>query len=100
MIYIPSSAVQDAEWVSSEACVWTAPEWLKAKRRLHGVSKFADCEHLFRVILKIGDAKWSDYLEDLKTLKEQNHGNPERVVDIYRRLWREFERDSSWESIR
>jgi hypothetical protein len=100
MIYIPSSAVQDAEWANCDDCVWAAPEWLQSKRRLDGVSNFADCSHLFRVILKIGDANWKHYLEDLQMLKKENHGNAERVVDIYRRLWREFERDSSWESIR
>jgi hypothetical protein len=100
MIYIPPSAGQDAEWVNSENCVWTAPEWLQSKRRLNGVSKFADHEHLFHVILKIGDANSGDYLEDLTMLKDENHVNTERVVSIYQRLWREFEHDPSWETIR
>ena|ERR1700712_1324682 len=96
MIYIPSSAEYDAGWVSSDVCVWTAPEWLEAKTRLDGVLKFTEYEHLFRIILKIGDANWRDYLSDLKMVKEQSHTNTDRVVEIYGRLWREFERDSSW----
>jgi hypothetical protein len=100
VIYIHSSAGQDAEWVNSKDCVWTAPEWLGSKRRLNGVSEFADHEHLFHVILKIRDANSGDYLEDLAMLKDENHGNTERVINIYQRLWREFEHYPSWESIR
>jgi hypothetical protein len=96
-IYTPSSAGQDAEWVSSEDRVWTAPEWLESKRRLNGVSKFADHEQVFHVILKIGDTNWRDYLKDLEMMKEKDPNNTERAVNIYRRLWREFELDSSWE---
>ncbi|KAF4628320.1 hypothetical protein G7Y89_g9830 [Cudoniella acicularis] len=99
-IYIPSSATRAPGWVYSGECVWTAPEWLEAKRRLNGVSKFADHEYLFRIILKIGNANWKDYLEDLKSLKEQGLGNNEKILDIYRFLWREFECDSAWDSIR
>lgn len=100
MIYIPPTVARKAEWVKSEACVWTAPEWLETRRRLNGISKFADHKHLFRTILKINDADWKDYLDDLKMLKEQNRRDSEKVLDIYRRLWREFERDSNWETIR
>ncbi|KFY15288.1 hypothetical protein V492_02105 [Pseudogymnoascus sp. VKM F-4246] len=99
-IYVPSSAGQCAEWVSSKDCVWSAPEWLTAKRRLNGVLTFADHEHLFRVVLRIRDANWKHYLEDLKTLKEEHSGTAERVAELYRHIWREFEHDSNWETIR
>jgi hypothetical protein len=92
--HIPSSVAQDAEWVNRDDCLWAAPEWLQSKRYLDGVSNFADSEHLFHVILKIGDAKLEHYLADLRILKEKNRSNAERVVSIYRCLWREFERDS------
>lgn len=71
-----------------------------AKRRLNGVLTFADHEHLFRVVLKIGDSNWNHYLEDLKTLKEEHSGTTEKVAELYRHIWREFEHDSNWETIR
>ncbi len=100
MIYIPASEVAGARWVSSEACVWIAPEWLKSKQRLAGISRFETSDHLFRNILRIGDANWEDFLNDLKVLRVQTCVNTERVVDIYQRLYREFEGDSSGEYLR
>ncbi|CZR61946.1 uncharacterized protein PAC_11843 [Phialocephala subalpina] len=99
-IYIPPSPARPAEWVDSEACVWTGPEWLETKRRLNGVLRFAEREHLFRMTLRIGDATWRHYLDDLQKMKEENRHDIEKVLHIYRRLWREFERDSNWNTIR
>ncbi|KAH8586657.1 hypothetical protein B0O99DRAFT_585566 [Bisporella sp. PMI_857] len=99
-IYIPATASREAEWVNSKACVWTAPEWLESRHRLNGVSNFGNYEHLFRVILKIGDATWGHYIVDLEILEEDGRQDTERVVEIYRRLWREFEHDSNLAKIR
>ncbi|KAE8452297.1 hypothetical protein EG329_000997 [Mollisiaceae sp. DMI_Dod_QoI] len=96
LIYIPS----DDEWVTTDACVWTAPEWLEAKKGLARDPHFAKCQHLFRIILKMGDANWKHYLEDLESLKEESRHDIKRVLDIYHRLWREFEHDSTWDAIR
>ena len=95
MIYIPSSPVRAAEWVNSDVCVWTGPKWLKSKRSLHGDSKFSTCRQLFHVILKIPDARWTDYLEDLQAMKLETQVNASIVKNIYRRLYREFEDDST-----
>lgn len=91
MIYLPQTAVENPVWVTSDACVWTAPEWLQSKRRLDGILKYPERQHLFCVILKINSTKWQDYLEDLKALKAQNTSSAERVVKIYGLLWREFQ---------
>lgn len=100
MIYIPSNAVGAAEWVNSEVCVWKGPEWLNTKRRLHGTSRFSTCDQLFHVILKIRDAGWKDYLEDLEAMKLETHVHASIVTDIYQRLCREFEDDSNSKYIR
>lgn len=61
---------------------------------------FAERQHLFKLILKIKDADWKDYLADLKSLKAQQNLATNIILDIYERLWREFEHDSSGEVLR
>ena len=100
MIYIPSNSVRAAEWVTSEVCVWKGPEWLKTKRSLYGASKFSTLDQLFHVILKIPNAGWKEYLEDLKSMKTEAHVDAAKVTDVYRRLCREFTDDSIPDSVR
>lgn len=76
------------------------PEWLQSKKRLSRIPQYAAREDFFKAILKIGDAGWEDYLEDLELLKVNNQVITDHVKEIYRGVWREFGRDSNWETIR
>ncbi|KAF8865581.1 hypothetical protein BDZ45DRAFT_641278 [Acephala macrosclerotiorum] len=100
LVYVPSGISEGLNWTCPEECVWAGPVWLRTKTRLAGIPKYAEHEHLFRVILKVRDAAWEDFLEELKALKREDQPDKDTIADIYRRLWREFEHDSSYETIR
>lgn len=98
-IYIPECQLRKSRWVSVRDCVWDGPDWLAVKSRLSVVTGSHHLKHLFKTVLKIRDAVWHDSLEELSTMRKNLETNHSKASQIYRSLWRDFEKDSNHDNL-
>ena len=100
MIYFPDQEVPSrSTWLGCEDCVWSGPEWLTTKRRLDQVYT-PEWEDFFRFTVNIRCFEWRDCLAELENIKEKQTKQPEKVLDIYRRLMLDLARCDKWDKLR
>ena len=96
-IYIPSKTSEETLWVTSQDCLWHAPDFIDlwypiATSTIYsGNEKF---ERLFRIILGVEDATWSHCVDQLREEKRRAEHHTD-VSDIYRYIWKEVLRCKS-----
>ena len=101
-VYVPTDGSRKAQWVMPKECVWEAPKFLDVKYSLAAAGRYRDSsrlEHLFKSILEIHNAGWSEYL--LQVIDEKQRDEPHvELSTIYSHILGECSDEQSWELIR
>ena len=102
MVFVPEIGNDTGIWVSLNDCIWQAPEYLTVRHQLSSTALYGNNQNLrvlFTKILKVTDAKWSDYVDQLKSWVQM--GSTEDVnIDIYCHLMQAVCDESEWEVVR
>lgn len=89
-------------WINIESCAWHGPVDLLEKEPLSEVPEYRDNQkisRLFREILDIKDATWSDYLETLSNLRRLTTlppNLPEKALKLYQLLLNDGRSTPDW----
>ncbi|KAF4452438.1 hypothetical protein F53441_4718 [Fusarium austroafricanum] len=95
LIYIPAHDSSPASWVSSDKCLWSAPENMQTARPLaylyrtvfHRSEEDLDVlRQFFKTTLGVRDCSWEDYMNEIRRLKALRIEDFDWVNDLYNSL--------------
>ena len=101
---MPPEGSENGIWATPEHCVWNAPAFLGCKLSLAskiGYSGNSKLSYLSCFILRINDANWRTYLEELTEMAQNtDHVSVENVLTIYHYISQNVSHGEDWKQTR